>query len=58
MRRLSGYCNVCWERWGIGLNLDIWPPLGLGSLAGAAFVELRLGPLAIGVGYHWWRMGT
>ena len=53
MRRLIGYRHVEWQRWGLGAIVDTYAPVG--QVAGVVYAELRLGPVTLGLAYHWWR---
>ena len=56
MRRVIGYRDVSWRTWALGVVVDTHGPVG--QVAGVVYVELLLGPLTLGVRWHWWRMGT
>ena len=46
------YHEVDWQQWGLGVTCSYFRQKG--PCAGTVFVEVWLGPLALGVGYHWW----
>jgi len=56
MRRVNGYWHINWRTWALGVVVDTHGPFG--QVAGVVCVELLLGPLTLGLAYHWWRPGT
>jgi len=42
---------LSWHVWGLGVTVTIYPPIGL--ISGWTCVEVLLGPLTLGVRWHW-----